>query len=89
MENPSESIRDLVSKHKVKAKEKEEDDLKRKKKNMLLTSNEAKNAEEVKESEQDDANKTLMTTMTFEELGVCSELCESLKAMGYRHPTNI
>ncbi len=30
-----------------------------------------------------------MTTMTFEELGVCSEICEAIKAMGYKNPTKI
>ncbi len=27
--------------------------------------------------------------MTFEELGVCPEICEAIKAMGYKHPTKI
>lgn len=27
--------------------------------------------------------------MTFEELGVCSEICEAIKGMGYKHPTKI
>ena len=30
-----------------------------------------------------------MSNLTFEELGVCSELCEALKAMGYKNPTKI
>ena len=30
-----------------------------------------------------------MTKFTFEEMGVCAELCESLKMMGYKNPTNI
>lgn len=30
-----------------------------------------------------------MSNTTFEELGVCPELCEALKAMGYKAPTKI
>ncbi len=30
-----------------------------------------------------------MSNTTFEDLGVCSELCEAIKAMGYKAPTKI
>ena len=30
-----------------------------------------------------------MTTMSFEELGVCPEIIEAIKGMGYKHPTKI
>ena len=30
-----------------------------------------------------------MTNLTFEELGVCPEICEAIKAMGYKNPTKI
>lgn len=33
--------------------------------------------------------QTIMSNTTFQELGVCPELCESLKAMGYKAPTKI
>jgi len=44
--------------------------------------------EEVKGSdEQEESN--IMTSLTFEEIGVCPEICEAIKAMGYKHPTKI
>jgi superfamily II DNA/RNA helicase len=33
--------------------------------------------------------QTLLSKKTFEELGVCSEICEAVKAMGYLCPTKI
>lgn len=30
-----------------------------------------------------------MSDTTFEELGVCPELCEAVRAMGYKAPTKI
>jgi len=41
----------------------------------------------IEEHEGEESN--IMTTMTFEELGVCPEICEAIKAMGYKNPTKI
>ncbi len=37
--------------------------------------------------EEEEAN--IMTNLSFEELGVCPEVCEAIKAMGYKNPTKI
>lgn len=39
--------------------------------------------------ENGEEESNIMTTTTFEELGVCPEICEAIKAMGYKHPTKI
>ena len=44
-------------------------------------------AEEIVEEDDDDAG--IMTKFTFEELGVCPEICEAIKSMGYKHPSKI
>lgn len=51
-----------------------------------------KEEEEVKgtaseEADQEESN--IMTNLSFEEIGVCPEICEAIKAMGYKHPTKI
>lgn len=33
--------------------------------------------------------KQLASDTTFEELGVCQEICEAVKKMGYKHPSKI
>lgn len=30
-----------------------------------------------------------MSSLSFEDLGICSEICEALRAMNYKHPTKI
>jgi superfamily II DNA/RNA helicase len=48
--------------------------------------------EEVKQQEETpivDEESNIMTNLTFEELGVCPEICEAIKAMGYKNPTKI
>jgi superfamily II DNA/RNA helicase len=30
-----------------------------------------------------------MSNTTFEELGICSEICEAIRGMGYKNPTKI
>ena len=68
------SIKDLVAKHKAKALEKALDT----------------KVEEVKsEIANPDEESNIMTSLTFEELGVCPEICEAIKAMGYKNPTKI
>ncbi len=37
----------------------------------------------------DEEETGIMSNTTFEDLGVCSELCEAIKAMGYKAPTKI
>ena len=73
------SVQDLVAKHKAKAVQK---NLEKTKKSDL---------EEVKENPdivvEEEVN--IMSNLTFEELGVCSEVCEAIKAMGYKQPTKI
>ena len=36
-----------------------------------------------------EVESNLMSTMTFEDLGVCSEIREAITGMGYKHPTRI
>jgi ATP-dependent RNA helicase DDX47/RRP3 len=49
-------------------------------------------AEEVKGEhkivEQED-DKIIEESTTFEKLGVCSEICEAVTKMGYKHPSKI
>ena len=47
--------------------------------------------EEVKGDAEDTIQEesNIMTTMSFEELGVCPEICEAIKAMGYKNPSKI
>ena len=33
--------------------------------------------------------KQLASDTTFEDLGVCQEICEAVKKMGYKHPSKI
>ena len=37
----------------------------------------------------DDEVKQIAVNTTFEELGVCPEICEAVKKMGYKHPSKI
>eukprot|EP00347_Sterkiella_histriomuscorum_P007721 403347814 len=85
MENSTkgDSIKDLVAKHKAKALEK---DLFC----QLKTSKDLENdQDEIKEEDIVEEEKTIMSSTTFEKLGVCSELQEALKNMGYKCPTKI
>ena len=41
------------------------------------------------EEDKIDEETGIMSNTTFEELGLCSELCEAIKAMGYKTPTKI
>ena len=52
---------------------------------------EIKDEEEVKGDAEDTIQEesNIMTTMSFEELGVCPEICEAIKAMGYKNPSKI
>ena len=85
------AIRELVEKHKAKALEK-----KKPSKSGEKTSQEAN--EEVKNQhvkeviveggEQEDI-KMLETDTTFSDLGVCPEICEAVKKMGYLYPSKI
>jgi hypothetical protein len=38
--------------------------------------------------EQDD-DKIIEESTTFEKLGVCQEICEAVVKMGYKHPSKI
>lgn len=62
-----------MAKHKAKALEKEKKD--EEKKELIV-------------SVEEDINN-IMSNTSFEELGVCSEICEAIKGMGYKHPTKI
>jgi ATP-dependent RNA helicase DDX47/RRP3 len=51
-----------------------------------------KKEEEVKGAEvalDDQEESNIMTNLTFEEIGVCPEICEAIKAMGYKNPSKI
>ena len=75
------SIKALVAKHKAKAVQKEAEKVEKK---LAVT-------EEVKEqmSNVGEEESNIMTNLTFEELGVCPEICEAIKAMGYKNPSKI
>ena len=78
----ADSVQALVAKHKAKASQKEQEkELKK----------EIKAEEEVKGDAEDTIQEesNIMTTMSFEELGVCPEICEAIKAMGYKNPSKI
>lgn len=79
--NQGDSIKDLVAKHKAKAQEK---DLKNIKKSL-----DSSKPDDITEELKVEVETTIMSNTTFEELGVCSELCEALKGMGYKAPTKI
>ena len=82
------AIRELVEKHKAKAKAAEEtspveeskgtDDLKEKKVKEIV----------IDGGDQEDI-KMLEKNTTFEELGVCPEICDAVKKMGYENPSKI
>ena len=48
-----------------------------------------KEEEDKAPAQLDDEESNIMTTMSFEELGVCPEIIEAIKGMGYKHPTKI
>lgn len=75
------SIKALVAKHKAKAVQKEAEKVEKK---LAVT-------EEVKEQVPNvgEEESSIMTNLTFEELGVCPEICEAIKAMGYKNPSKI
>ena len=77
------SLQALVAKHKAKAVLKEKE---------MTFRQEVKAEEEVKGNEAEiekEEESNIITNLTFEELGVCSEICEAIKAMGYKHPSKI
>lgn len=80
METKGDSLQALVAKHKAKAQLKELEKLEESK-------GEGATAAQVDGEVEEESN--IMTTMTFEELGVCPEICEAIKAMGYKHPSKI
>lgn len=75
------SIKALVAKHKAKAVQKEVEKAEKK----LAVTEEVKG--EVPNVGEEESN--IMTNLTFEELGVCPEICEAIKAMGYKNPSKI
>lgn len=75
------SIKALVAKHKAKAVQKEAEKVEKK----LAVTEEVK--EQVPNVGEEESN--IMTNLTFEELGVCPEICEAIKAMGYKNPSKI
>jgi hypothetical protein len=76
------SIKALVAKHKAKAVQKEVEKAEKK----LAVTEEVK-GEEIPNVGEEESN--IMTNLTFEELGVCPEICEAIKAMGYKNPSKI
>jgi ATP-dependent RNA helicase DDX47/RRP3 len=76
------SIKALVAKHKAKAVQKEAE--KAEKKFSVI---EEVKGEEINDGAEEESN--IMTNLTFEELGVCPEICEAIKAMGYKNPSKI
>ena len=85
------AIRELVEKHKAKALE-EKKPSKSGEKTSQEANEEVKN-QHVKEvivegGEQEDI-KMLETDTTFSDLGVCPEICEAVKKMGYLYPSKI
>ena len=85
------AIRELVEKHKAKALE-EKNPSKSGEKSSQEAKEEVKN-QHVKEvivegGEQEDI-KMLETDTTFSDLGVCPEICEAVKKMGYLYPSKI
>ena len=72
----------LVAKHKAKAIMKDQE----KKEKDIKKEEEVKGAE-VALDDQEESN--IMTNLTFEEIGVCPEICEAIKAMGYKNPSKI
>ena len=75
------SIKTLVAKHKAKAVQKEVEKSEKKQ----TATEEVKG--EVPNVGEEESN--IMTNLTFEELGVCPEICEAIKAMGYKNPSKI
>lgn len=57
--------------------------------NADLTSNEEGKHDNVDDQAKVDPVSNLLSSLTFEDIGICSEICEALKAMGYVHPTKI
>jgi len=76
----NDSIQTLVAKHKAKAEEKQK----------KLDEKHDK-IDELKQDgvEVDDEESNIMSNTTFEELGICSEICEAIRGMGYKVPTKI
>lgn len=72
------SITTLVAKHKAKALDKE-----------LSKKRLSQDKSVAVEEDKIDEETGIMSNTTFEELGLCSELCEAIKAMGYKTPTKI
>jgi ATP-dependent RNA helicase DDX47/RRP3 len=76
------SIKALVAKHKAKAVQKESEKVEKK-----FSVIEEVKGEEINDVAEEESN--IMTNLTFEELGVCPEICEAIKAMGYKNPSKI
>lgn len=71
------NLEDIVAKHKAKAAEEEQ-------------KKEEEKADGVSFDGQDEDDiKQIVENKTFEELGVCSEICGAVAKMGYKHPTKI
>lgn len=76
------SIKALVAKHKAKAVQKEAEKAEKK---INVAEEEVKGEQPKVEGDE----SKIMTDLTFEELGVCPEICEAIKAMGYKNPSKI
>ena len=76
----------LVAKHKTKALRKDEEKAEKEK-----VEGKDDEGEEIKEEVvvEGDGEGNFVVNKTFEELGVCAEICTALKEMGYKHPTKI
>lgn len=88
------SIRDLVEKHKAKSSAQKQNvvEVTQAEENKEGQSSE-KPSKEINEiviegGDQDDI-KMLETNTTFADLGVCPEICEAVKKMGYVNPSKI
>ena len=87
------AIRELVAKHKAKALEKADKKAARRQSNEDIEASEETKQEPIRDivvdgGDQDDV-KMLETDTTFADLGVCPEICEAVKKMGYVNPSKI
>ena len=51
--------------------------------------NDAPKTIESKVVELEDENQKFESSLTFEKLGVCPEICEAVAKMGFKHPSKI
>ena len=97
------NIEALVAKHKAKAGDKKKKKLdqvlsKKERKNSIESASKRKQSVDQEEAKEividgvkdfEDEVKQIAVDTTFEDLGVCPEICEAVKKMGYKHPSKI